>query len=213
MQRRIAAILLLSHALAFAAVIDRVAIVVGGRWIVKDSDIERDVRATEFLNGQPLNLGKAARKESANRLIDQLFIRREILIGDYPQATPQQADQQIERLKKGKYKTEAAFQSALQRYGMSEVEMRTQFQLQLTVLQFIDVRFKPAVLVTDDEVEKYYRNHAAALRHDNPGKSLDDLREQIRDLIAGERVNQQFFAWLNDQRKNSKVEFLEESLA
>ena len=138
---------------------------------MKDSDIERDVRATEFLNGQPLDLGKAARKESANRLIDQLFIRHEILIGDYPEATSEEADQQIGRLKKQKYRSEAAFQSALKRYGMSELEMRTQFQLQLTVLRFIDVRFKPAVLVTDPEIERYYREHTAALSQQNPGKT------------------------------------------
>ncbi len=213
MRRRIALLLLLANAAAFAVVIDRIAIIVSGRWIVKDSDIERDVRATEFLNGQPLNLGNAARKESANRLIDQLFIRREILTGDYPEATSEEADQQIELLRKQKYKTQALFQTALKRYGMSEVEMRTQFQLQLTVLRFIDLRFKPAVLVTDDEVEKYYRDHTLALQREYPGKSLDDLREQIRDLIAGDRVNEQFFAWLNDQRKNNKIQFLEESLA
>ena len=212
MLRRTAVFVLLVTAAALAVTIDRVAIVVGRNWIVKDSDIERDVRATEFLNGQPLDLGKAARKESANRLIDQLFIRHEILIGDYPEATSEEADQQIGRLKKQRYKTEAAFQTALKRYGMSELEMRTQFQLQLTVLRFIDVRFKPAVLVTDAEIEKYYRDHAAALRQQNPGKTLDDLREQIRDAIAGERVNQQFFAWLDDQRKSRKIEFREESL-
>ena len=213
MRRRTAVVLLLANAIAAATVIDRIAIIVGGEWIVKDSDIERDVRATEFLNGQPLDLGNAARKESASRLIDQLFIRHEILIGDYPEATSEEADQQIERLRKQKFKTDAAFQSALHRYGMSEVEMRTQFQLQLTVLRFIELRFKPAVLVTDDEIEKYYRDHTASLRREYPGKSLDDMREQIRDLIAGERVNQQFFTWLNDQRKNSKVQFLEENLA
>lgn len=213
MSRRIALLLLLANALAFAVIIDRVAIIVGGNRIVKDSDIDRDVRATEFLNGQPLNLDTAARKESANRLIDQLFIRHEILIGDYPQATPEQAARQVDRLWKQKYKTEAAFESALKRYGLSEVEMRTQFQWQLTVLRFIDLRFKPAVLVTDDEVEKYYRDHTTALNHQYPGKSLDDLRDQIRDIIAGERVNQLFFTWLNEQRKDTKIQYLEEKLA
>ncbi len=91
--------------------------------------------------------------------------------------------------------------------------MRTELQRKLTLLRFIDVRFKPAVLVTDDEIEKYYRDHAAALRRANPGKSsLDDLREQIRNTLTEEGVNQQFFAWLDEQRKDAKIQFREENL-
>ena len=82
----------------------------------------------------------------------------------------------------------------------------------MTVLKFVDARFKPAVLVTDDEIEKYYREHTNALKRQYPGKSLDDLHERIRDILIGEGVNQQFFAWLDDQRKSSKIQYLEESL-
>ena len=45
------------------------------------ADIERDLRVTEFLNGQPLSLGPTSRKAATNRLIDQVFIRREIRLG------------------------------------------------------------------------------------------------------------------------------------
>jgi hypothetical protein len=49
-----------------AVIIDRIAIV-AGNGIVKDSDIERDIRVTQFLNGQPLDLGLAARKAAIIR--------------------------------------------------------------------------------------------------------------------------------------------------
>ncbi len=213
MRCRVVALLLLAHFLALAVIIDRIAIVVGNS-IVKDSDIDRDLRATSFLNGDALNLNAAARKQAANRLIDQVFIRREIRLGDYPVATLQDADKQLEKLKSQRFKTEAAFQQALRRYGLTELDLRTQFEWQLTVLKFIDIRFKPAVLVTDDEIEKYYRDHAAALRRAYPGKSsLDDLRAQIEQILNGEKVNQQFFAWLDEQRKDAKIQFREESLA
>ncbi len=193
-------------------IIDRIAVVVEKR-IVKESDIKRDIRVTSFLNSENPDLSLASQKKAANRLIDQVFIRREIELGDYPTATLQQADQQLEKLKKDKFRTEAAFEQALRRYELSELDLRMQFQWQLTVLRFIDVRFKPAVLVTGDEIEKYYRDHAAALRREYPGKSsLDDLRGHIREILTGEKVNQQFFAWLDDQRKDTKVQFREASL-
>jgi len=209
---RIALLLLMVNAAASAVIIDRIAIVVG-TWIIKDSDINRDVRATSFLNDQPLSLSNAARKESASRLIDQLFIRHEMFIGDYPTATADEADRQIERLRKQKFRTQAAFEQALKRYGLDDAELRTQFQLQLEVLRFIDARFRPAVLVTDQQVEKYYGEHAAALRREYPGKSLDDLRDPIRDILAGDSVNKLFFAWLDEQRKSSKITYREEGLA
>jgi hypothetical protein len=202
--RRLLALLLLTQCAAWAVIIDRIAIIVGNS-IVKDSDIDRDLRVTAFLNGQPLDLGDAARKKAAGRLIDQVFIRREIRIGDYATATLQEADQQLGDLKKQRFKTDAAFEQSLRRYGLTELDLRTLFQWQLTVLRFIDVRFKAAVLVTDDEVAAYYHAH--------PSKaSLDDMRDKIRDILTGERVNKLFFAWLDEQRKDVKIRFREESL-
>jgi hypothetical protein len=203
---------LLCNCLAYPVIIDRIAVRVGNS-IIKDSDIDRNLRVTDFLNDQPLNMNNEARREASKRLIDQVFIRREIQLGDYPRATWEEADQQLDRLKKERYKTQDALQSAIHRYGLVEPDLRFEFHWQLTVLRFIDLRFKPAVLVTDEEIQKYYREHQAALRRANPGKnSLDDLRDQIRDILAGEKVNEQFFAWLDDQRKSNKVEFYEESL-
>ncbi len=205
-------LLLLVASAAQGVIVDRIAIRVDNA-IVKDSDIDRNIRVTEFLNGQPLKMTTSERREAGKRLIDQSFIKREIQLGDYPQATWDEADQQISALKKRQYNTEAAFSQALKQYGLVEPDLRFEFQWQLTVLRFIDQRFKPAVLVTDDEIAKYFAAHTAALRKANPGKtSLDDLREPVREILTGEKVDQQFFGWLDEQRKNKKVEFHEEGL-
>ena len=202
--------ILLFVAISFApaVIIDQIAVVIGNS-IVKDSDIDRDIRVTSFLNNEPLNFDNAARKQAANRLIDQIFIRREIQVGDYPMATLKEADEQLDRLKKERFRSNLAFEQALHRFGLTELELRTDFQWQLTVLRFIEIRFKPAVLVSDEEVEKYYKQNAAKY----PGKSLDDVREQIRDTLTEERINQQFFRWLEYQRRSNKIQYLEPSLA
>ncbi len=212
LQRAIVGFVLLSSLLP-AVIIDRIAVVVGDS-IVKDSDISRDIRVTDFLNNQPLDLSDKARKAAASRLIDQIFIRKEIQIGDYSVATRQQADQELDRLVSERFKSEAALQAKLKRYGITAPDLRSHFVWQLTVLNFIDARFRPAVLVTDAEVENYYREHAAALRREHPGKSsLDDLRGEITNLLGAERVNKLFFSWLDDQRKNTKLKYFEAGLA
>lgn len=210
--RRLITVMLVSASLASPVIIDRIAIVIG-KSIIKDSDIERDLRVTEFMNGDPLDVGNAARKKAASRLIDQVFIRREIEVGDYPNATFKQTDEQLDQLKRRRFKTQAAFEQAMRQYGIPELDLRTQLQWQLTILSFIDIRFKPAVLVTDEEIEKYYNDHAAALRRQHPGKSsLDELREEIRNILAGEKENQEFFKWLDDQRKEAAIQYVEASL-
>jgi peptidyl-prolyl cis-trans isomerase SurA len=211
MPRRFVFVLLVAACVSYAVIIDRIAVVVGNA-IIKDSDIDRDIRVTSLLNGQPVDLSQAKRKDAVTHLIDQVFIRNEIEVGSYAVATFQDADAQLDRLVKQRFRTQAAFQQALRQYGLTELDLRSQFKWQLTVLKFIDARFKPAVLISDDEIEKYYRQHAAALQRQYSGKSLDDLREQIRDILTAEAVNQQFFAWLDDQRKNTKIQYLEASL-
>lgn len=202
---------LLLASLALGVIIDRIAVIVGNS-IVKESDIKRDIRVTSFLNGETPDLSLPSQRKAVNRLIDQVFIRREIAVGDYPTATLQQADQQLEQIKKQRFTTENAFEQALRRYDLSPLDLRTQFQWQLTVLRFVDIRFKPAVLITGDDIQKYYQDHAADLRREYHGKSLADLRNQIRQTLTDEKVNQQFFAWLDEQRKETKVQFREESL-
>ena len=166
--------------------IDQIAIVVD-QSIIKDSDIERDIRVTEFLNHEPLNLNLAERKKTANKLIDQALIRREIREGDYQWATATQASDQLEYLIKKRYPSRAAYQRALKTYGFDEADLREQFRWQLTVLQFIDARFAPSVVMPE-------------------GGSGDKTKLEAE-------VNRLFFAWLEQQRKDAKIVFHEEGLA
>ena len=205
-------LLLLSSCLLKAVIIDRIAIAVGNS-IVKDSDIRRDIRVTDFLNSQAVSLEESVRRAAANRLIDQIFIRREIEIGDYPMATPRQANEELDHLVNERFKTEIALENSLKHYELTPADLRSHFQWQLTVLSFIDARFKPAVLVSDADVAKYYSAHKGALQRQYPGKnSANELRPQITNLLAAERVDKLFFAWLDEQRKQAKFTYFEADL-
>ncbi len=212
MRCRLAVILLLSTWLLPGVIIDRIAIVVGDS-IIKDSDIDRDLRVTDFLNAQPLNLSQAARKAAANRLIDQVLIRREVRVGDYPRATMEQAEQELSALEKERFHSQVALQAALKRYGLTELQLRESFRWQLTVLRFIDARFKPAVFITDDAVQNYYKQHISELRRAHAqNSSLDALSGEIRETLTEEQVNKLFFAWLDQTRNQEKIKYLEEGL-
>lgn len=208
------AVLLVSLAMTSSAtIIDRVAVVVNKN-IVKDSDIERDIRLVSFMNGQKPVSDPATRKEAANRLVDQDFIRTEITMGEYPQPAPSAVDQMLAQTVKSRFTSQQQFEASLRSYGLTEAELKRYLRWQLTVLQFIDVRFRPAVLVSDEDIQKYYDEHLAELSREHPNQphTLEALRDEIEQTLTGERVNDQFYAWLAERRKAAKIEFHEEGL-
>ncbi len=202
-----------SMAICGAVILDRVAIVVNNQPI-KDSDIERDIRATSLLNGVQLDLGPAARIEAANRLIDQALIRREIQVAQYPEAKPEEAQALVEEMRKQRYGQSGAYQAALQRYGIDDAQLHHQVAWQATVLKFIEQRFRPGVLISDEEVQKYFDAHVGELRRQAGGKpvTVDDVRGSIEEQLSGERVNRDFFAWLEQAHKEAQIRYLEADL-
>ena len=189
--------------------IDRIAVVVAGHPI-KTSDIDRDIRATEFINGEPLDLGAEAKKQAAQRLIDQQIIRNELQVGGYQRPDASEAASDLDQIRKERYRgSEARMHQALARYGLTEDELRARLLWQLTVLKFIDQRFRPGVLVSDQDIQTYYNQHRAELAKDNGGHtSLEALTPKIREAITADQINQQFFAWLDQQRKDVGVTFI-----
>ncbi len=213
-------VFLLAMPFAKAVIVDRVAIIVGNA-IVKDSDIDEDLRVTSFLNNQSPAANSAVnsavkqadRKKAASRLIDQALIRKEIQSGEYPSAPVAEAQSLLANLKK-RYPNETVYKTVLASRGIDEDEVKARLLWQLTVLRFIDARFRPAALVTDEEIEQYYNQNQQQLRAANPGKpaTLDALRAEIQDTLTGERVNEFLDEWLNRRRQDTKIVYLEDGL-
>ena len=205
--RSITTAIVLTCATSSAVIIDRIAVIVD-KHAVKLSDVERDVRLTEFLNRQSLSVNTTARKEAANRLVDQQIIRNEISTGAYGRATDASADALQQQLRGDRFAgSDARLKQALSQYGLTSDQLHAQLLWQLTVLHFIDERFRPGVLVTDEQVRNYYDQHTALHK-----TAYDKAASQIRVSLEGEQVNQDFEQWLDSARKNTHVEFCDEAL-
>jgi hypothetical protein len=203
-------LLAVAAALPDAVVIDRIAVVVN-KHAIKLSDIQRDLRLTEFMNQEPVNLNAGEKRKSAERLIDQTIIRGEISRGGYRRPADADAASLTAHLVSDRFGgSEARLRETLSRYGLREDELRAQFLWQLTVLRFIDQRFRPGVQVADEDVQNYYEKHLAELKSKYPGKnSFEALRTQIRASLEGERINDAFAAWIEDARKQARIEYRE----
>jgi len=198
---------MLASAAPGAEVIDRIAVIVG-RHVIKTSDIARDLRLTDFLNREPLELSAEAKKNSAERLIDQEIIRQEIVTGGYRRPTDEDAESFEKQLVRDRFHGSAAQASAaLAKYGLTEPQLRAQLLWQLTVLRFIDQRFRAGVLVTDEDIQSYYEQHHRELGTD----SIEALKPKIRSTLEGDRINDLFNAWLAHERKTTRIEYKQEA--
>lgn len=190
---------LLLHA---SVVIDQIAAVVN-RHPIKTSDIERDIRLTDFLNQAPLKFDNAAKKAAEERLIDQQLIRNEISSGGYRRASDADANQLLQQIRRDRYgDSETRLNRALEQYGLTGEELRAQLLWQLTVLRFINDRFRAGVMVTDEEVQQYYEQHRSQFR-----APLAAETASIRNSLEGEQVNQQFDEWLTNARRDATIEY------
>jgi len=192
-----------------AVVLDRIAVIVG-KHAIKLSDIEHELRLTEFVNNQPLDLGAAARKQAADHLIDQAVIRDEIALEGYGRASDAQATAMLGQFRKNRFAgSDARLRASLERYGVTEKELHDHLLWQMTVLDFIDQRFRSGVMVNDTDIRKYYDTHLDALKKEHPRDfSYETLEPQIRTVLEGEQVNRQFEAWLDESRKNTRIQYL-----
>lgn len=183
-----------------AAIVDRIAIVVNDQ-VIKDSDIERDMRITDFLNGDQFDFSEATRKKAAERLIDQQLIRREVQVGGYPKATAEEVGDFLKSIVKQRFQdNDGEYRAALTSYGITEPRLLGQLTWQITVLHFIEQRFRPAVLVSDEDVDKYVLEHA-----------IED-RDAARERLTEERVNGAFEEWLDGVHQKAEIEYHEAGL-
>ncbi|HXE61922.1 MAG TPA: hypothetical protein VN519_00185 [Bryobacteraceae bacterium] len=212
MRRVILISMLVASALPGAVVLDRVAVVVGKR-AIKLSDIERDIRVTAFLNRAAVDTSPAARCKSAERLVDQTVIRDEIATGDYERATDQEAAGLLSNLRRDRFGgSEARLRQDLTKYGVTQDQVTEALRWQLTVLRFIEERFRPAVMIPDEAVKAYYDQHLAELRKQNPNaSSFEALQPKIREQLASVEVDKQFDAWLTDKKQDDRVTFIKEA--
>jgi hypothetical protein len=195
-----------------AAIIDRVAVSVGNSAIT-ESELERQLRTTAFQNRQKLEFTPEAKRRVANRLVEQKLVKRELELSRY--AFPSEADMKplLDEVKSN-YVDEPAFQKALSEYGITLEDLKRQLHWQLTLLRFIEMRFRPGIEVNEQEIRDYFEREIQPAAHkENPGHSasLEKHREQIEEILTSQKVDQSLDAWLKGARVQANVKFREEA--
>lgn len=196
-----------------AEIIDRVAVSVATS-VITASEVDRAIRVIAFQNGVNPDFRPANRRETAQRLVDQKLVRREMELSRYPQPDPSEAGPLLAQLRAKRYKSDGEFQEALKNRGVTEQDVRDALLWELALVRFIEVRFRPAIQVTSQELEDYFEKvvkPAARAAHPAEPVAFDDYRNRIEEKLAGERADQEVDNWLKEARKRTVIEVHEEA--
>ncbi len=186
--------------------IDRLLAAVNGK-VITESDLNL-ARNLNVLVGFGKTAPAISRQEEIDRLINREILRQEL--ENFPLQPEDQgrAERRMEELKQG-YAEIGGINYVLRRLGLQEPEIEAYLQLQVSMLRFIELRFRPFVNVTEDEIRKYYDEQLVPRMQESgsPIPTLDEVSAQIEDVIIEDKVGREMDEWISDLRRNSRIEF------
>jgi hypothetical protein len=211
---RCAATCLAICALAVSAtVIDRIAVSVGNR-VITSSDIDREIRVAAFLNGVKPDFSGAARRAAADRMVEQALVRLEVENSRYPSPTDAEVQAALDQFEQQHYPDSAAYRAALAEYGTTEQGVLNELIWQRTLLSYIDVRFRPAVQVSDQEIQDYFEKvvkPAAVAAKPGSTPALDEYRSRIEDTLTGKKEDGELNKWIVQAKQRTMITYHEEA--
>lgn len=206
--------ILLATALPGADVLDRVAVSIGLE-VITESEILDQIRLTALQNGEPPDYSAENKRATAEKLVEQYLLRREIEVSRFaPEVTNRDIDEVLAQLRATHYSEAGSFEQARDRLDIPDRLLRRQIEWQLTLVPFIDTRFRPSVPIPESEIQEYYENvFLAQWKSENQGEppSLDSVRDRIDQILVSQRADQALDRWLGQARTQQRIIFHEEA--
>ena len=150
------------------------------------------------------------RTESDDRLlaelIDQWIVNSEAAAARFPRPIEAEVNGELDGLEK-RFPSPEAFRARLEGLGLSRTVRRI-LERQLYLVHYLDYKFRPAVQVDAEAIEKYYREQltpqlTAAGQTVPP---LEDVEDQIRELLIERQIGERTSRWLDETRSRLKIE-------
>ena len=188
-----------------AEVIDRIAVTVG-KQVITLSDVIREIRITALLDQKSIDMGGEQKRKAADRLVDQTLILQEAVFTRAPLPTADDGVRMLEQVKT-QYPSESDYAAALNRYQVTEEDLVNHLLAGLRAMRFTDLRFRPEVQVSPEEVREFYDRTFSA----DPSKAPDfeASRQQMESLLTDQRAEQALDRWLGTQRNQTEILYQE----
>lgn len=196
-----------------AEIIDRIAVTVGKR-VITESDVLREIRLTAFLNGDEPDFSPANKRKTADRMVEQALIQREMEFSRYQPPEVEEAAPMLQDIKRERFGTDAPYRSALEKYQIREEDLKEHLLKQLATLRFIDLRFRPGIQAVDSEMREYYEKRLLPEWENKDRKavpSFEEVRSEIEQIVIAEQVDRLMEDWLKVTRAQTRIDYREEA--
>jgi len=192
-----------------AQVIDRIVATVN-RHAILESELDEAVRFECLMNGRQLkDVTSGARMQSLERLIDQALIEEQMRASSFVPAAAEEIDSRVRDLRQTvpAWKTGVGWSSALVAYGLSEEDVKERVAVQVNLLHYLDLRFRPEIHIERRAMENYYRQQLlpemrAAGWPDTP---FEQVAPKIEQLLIEQRLNELQDQWARALRLQGDV--------
>jgi hypothetical protein len=190
-------------------ILDRIVATVNNH-IILQSEWEDAVRYEAFVAGRALDQVQGSdRKAALDHLIDQELLREQMRSSGFPHASGEEVEKNIEEIRK-RYPADgnAGWKAALNRYGLTEEELKKRVALHVDLMGLVDSRLRPNVVIDSKSIESYYNQELLPqLKQSGAGQvPLADVTPKIRELLTQQKMNQMLVAWLQDLRSGSRIQ-------
>jgi peptidyl-prolyl cis-trans isomerase SurA len=190
---------------AEARLADRVVAVVDGDPILA-SDVERTI-VLGLVAARDGETDRALRRRVLDGLIEQRLRIQEVDRYGFAQVPVEAVAAQVAAIR-GRFASDAELDARLASLGMTREGLDQLVAQQLQVLVYVDELLGARVFVGLEEIEAHYqRTLVPELRaQGQPVPPLDDVREEIREVLRQQRLNQELERWTTELRRKADVQ-------
>jgi hypothetical protein len=190
-------------------VIDRIVATVNSH-IILLSDWEDSLRYEAFSSGRPLDrLTAEDRKSALDHLIDQELLREQLKDSDIQHASAEEVAQRVMEIRRqyAEAETELGWRTVLDRYRLSQENLKERVAAELDLMRLVDARLRPSVTVDSKSIESYYNQELLPQLRQSGGQNvpLAEVKSKIKELLTQKKISQLLTSWLHDLRAGSQI--------
>lgn len=192
-----------------AQVIDRIVATVN-RHPILQSEWEEAAGFECLSNGRSLAaVTPEDRRQTLERLIDQELIAEQMRASSFVPASDEEVAARVREFREAvpAWKTDDGWRAALDAYGLTDEDVAERTAVQVNLLRYLDLRFRPQIHISSRAVENYYREQLLPqLRRTGAAEPpLQQVTPRIEQLLVEQRLSELQSQWVRTLRLQADV--------
>ena len=146
-------------------------------------------------------------EELRSELIEQWVVNNEATTARFPQPAETEVNREIGRVENSGTGS-GAYPRRLTEAGLTPEAVRRIITRQIYLARYLDYKFRSSIQVSDAAIENYYRDQLVPQLQakGQPEPPLADVRDQIREVLIEQGVNDRTAAWFAETKPRLKIE-------